>query len=370
MDNANYGSKLVPHLVERGLLDDAPFSLIDVGCGLGLDPLWRVFGTQLHAHGLDPQVDEVRRLTKAETNANVHYHASFVGLAADHPLVAREAADWTPADDYFQPFGRSSSIAAAEHASAVREPTLEEANAWPQERLTDENVSLSEFVRREGIRDVDFVKTDTDGHDLEVLVSAEEMLRYAGVLGCMIESNFVGSSRETTNSFHNIDRLMRRNGFMLYGLTVNRYSRAVLPAPFVYRSLASTDWGQAMWGDAVYFRDGASPAYEHVWGELLSEAKLLKLACLYELFRLPDCAVELFLAHRPRLERLVDVDHLLDLLTPPLRGRQVSYREYLGEFERDPTSFYPPNPLPVSGEVLEKLRRTRRVVKRIGLRHI
>jgi Methyltransferase FkbM domain len=369
MDNANYGSKLVPHLVERGLLDDAPFSLIDVGCGLGLDPLWRAFGTYLHAHGLDPQVDEVRRLTEAETNANVHYHAGFVGLAADHPFVVREAANRTPADDYFQPFGRSSSIAAAERVSAVREPTLEEANAWLQERLTDERVSLSAFVRREGIHDIDFVKTDTDGHDFEVLVSAEEMLRDTGVLGCMVEVDFYGSSRETSNSFHNIDRLMRRSGFSLYHLTLRRYSRAVLPAPFVYRSLASTDWGQAMQGDAVYFRDGASAAYERVWGEALAEAKLLKLACLYELFQLPDCAVELFLTHRPRLDRIVDVDHLLDLLTPPLRGRQVSYREYLGEFERDPTSFYPPNPLPVSGEVV-KLRRTRRVVKRIGLRHI
>ena len=125
-----------------------------------------------------------------------------------------------------------------------------------------------------------------------------------------------------------------------------------------------------MQGDAVYLRDGASPAYELVWGEPLADAKLVKLACLYELFRLPDCAVELLLTHRARLERLIDVDHALDLLTPPLRGREVSYREYVADFTGDPTSFYPANPLHVSDEVMEKLRRTRRVAERIGLRRV
>jgi hypothetical protein len=73
----------------------------------------------------------------------------------------------------------------------------------------------------------------------------------------------------------------------------------------------------------------------------LTPVKLLKLACLYELFSVPDCAAEILVTHRDRLSPLVDVDRLLDLLTPPLDGRPVSYREYLDAFEQDPARFYP-----------------------------
>jgi hypothetical protein len=109
----------------------------------------------------------------------------------------------------------------------------------------------------------------------------------------------------------------------------------------VYRVMAQTSYGQVMWGDLVYLRDGGSPNYVDFWGRELSATKLLKLACLYELFELPDCAVELLLRHEPNLSDLIDVRRALDLLTPPLDGREVSYDEYIATFQRDPYAFYP-----------------------------
>ena len=68
--------------------------------------------------------------------------------------------------------------------------------------------------------------------------------------------------------------------------------------------------------------------------------KLLKLACLYELFRLPDCAAELVVAHRERLKPLIDPDLLLNLLTPKLDDVERSYDGYLKLLAADPEAFF------------------------------
>lgn len=326
-------------LVARSMFADEPFLLVDVGCGLGLDPAWRAFGDDLHAHAFDPQIDEIERLRAAETNSNVHYHAAHIGLPEPRPVTAEEHE--------FNPFARTSTAAALERATASRDTPFNETNDWPAERLTSTRVGLGDFLRREGVDSVDFVKTDTDGGDLEVLESFESMIGPAGVLGFMVETPYTGAPFDGVHTFQNVDRLLKRHGFLLASMSVNRYSRAALPAPFAYSILAQTEWGQPLWGDLVYLRDAAQPGNGR-YGEL-SPVKLLKLAALFELFRLPDCAAELLVVHRNTFSALVDVDALLDLLTPPLHGEQLSYRDYVAAFEADPTRFYP-RPEPVAAQ--------------------
>jgi hypothetical protein len=133
---------------------------------------------------------------------------------------------------------------------------------------------------------------------------------------------------------------MRRHGYCLYSLSVNRYSRRALPAPFKLTIAAQTETGQAIWGDALYFRNAASPAHEALCGKL-GFAKLLKLACLYEVFNLNDCAAELIQARRAAFAGKTDPDHLLDLLTPMLNGDSYSYSDYLDVFRKDVSRFFP-----------------------------
>jgi FkbM family methyltransferase len=338
MDNTNYDPAMLRKIVRADALVDDPFVLVDVGCGLGIDAVWRTFGPHLRAHALDPQLVEIERLRGEEKNPNVHYHAALVGLPEDHP-VARRRREIAYEETYFEPFGRTSAMAAFAHATAAGGASFYETNDWTVLELSTRRVGLAEFLRSEGIAHVDFVKTDTDGGDLEVLLSFEEEIAASGVLGFMVETPFTGPADEAAHTFHNVDRLLKRHGFLLCTLSINRYSRAALPAEFEHAILAQTLTGQPMWGDLVYLREGAHPDYVR-FGEL-SATKLLKLACLYELFRAPDCAAEILVTHRERLAPLVDVDRLLDLLTPPLHGRRLSYRKYLAAFEQDPTQFYP-----------------------------
>jgi FkbM family methyltransferase len=337
VDNANYDPAMLLELVAGGVFVAEPLMLVDVGCGLGVDPAWRRFEGQLHAHAFDPQVDEIERLRAEEENPNVHYHAALVGLSGTiRPLAV---------DSYYEPFHRTSTAAALARATEAGDTPFEETNDWRGQDLTSEKTGLAAFLRREGVASVDFVKTDTDGADLEVLESFEEMIEPARVLGFMVETPYTGAPDDGVHTFFNVDRLLKRHGFLLATLSVNRYSRAVLPAPFEYPILAQTKWGQPMWGDLVYLRDGAHPDGAQ-FGEL-SPLKLLKLASLYELFNLPDCAAEILLVRRAELAPFVDVDHLLDLLTPPLGEQQMGYRDYVAAFADDPTRFYPaPEPEP------------------------
>jgi hypothetical protein len=48
-------------------------------------------------------------------------------------------------------------------------------------------ISIAEFAAENGINSIDFVKIDTDGHDLEAAASSRNALRRSNILGFMVE---------------------------------------------------------------------------------------------------------------------------------------------------------------------------------------
>src|SRR3954454_652265 len=187
MENANYNPAFVPTVVRSGALSTDPFVLIDVGCGMGIDPLWRLFEPSLHAYGFDPQVSETERLRREERNPDVHYHAALVGLPADAEFNKRRTEENGRWSAYFHPMARSSGMVAAERAMEAGERSLAELNSWTREELTTEKLALSDFARQQGLRAIDFIKTDTDGSDLEVLHTAIDLVKETEILGFMVE---------------------------------------------------------------------------------------------------------------------------------------------------------------------------------------
>ena len=175
------------------------------------------------------------------------------------------------------------------------------------------------------------MKIDTDGSDLQVLIGADEILRF-GVLGLKIEVQFQGAAHPYANTFANIDSYLRERGFSLYDLRPFRYSRGALPRPFESRLMASTVAGQLLSGHAVYFRDIGHPDYEQHFPFTVTPARVLKLAALFDVFRLPDCAAELL------LNRSFD-GPLLDLLLLSAGYSDGTYRDLAHRFDRDPSQF-------------------------------
>lgn len=327
----NWNPPMTKQAVESGLFRDAPFCLVDVGVSGGIDGYWEIFGESLAVFGFDPLIKEVERLNAATLGPGRRYFAYLVG---DKSYGEPRGAPDT------QAFTRTSAVRAAEIRKCNYATTYFDQTHSGE--YATEMIELDQFFLREHPMDVDFIKIDTDGSDYQVLRGAKELLSTGQVLGLAVESQLHGLVHEESNTFRNIDRFLTGRGFSLFDLEVYRYSRAALPKLFVYRIPAQTESGQVMWGDALYLRDAGKQEYEREWSFALSPQKILKLACLFEIFGLNDCAVELLLKYRADIGHFVDVGRCLDALTPPIRGQRLSYSEYIRSFEQNPESFYPP----------------------------
>jgi hypothetical protein len=338
------------------------FTLLDIGCSGGIDAGWNLFGEGLHAFGFDPGRHEIERLAAAERRPNVRYINGFVGLPDGHPAKGAAVDPWR-----LDPWGRLSAYrtqqlqqeraaAAAPLAEGAEQEDLMARNLWREAALADpaRPIHLPAFLDAEGVVDVDFIKIDVDGTDFEILQSLESRLSDPPVLGAVLEVNFFGGPGPQVNSFHNVDRFMRAQGFDLFDLTVRRYALAALPRPYLYPlPLASqTTAGRPWQGDALYLRDVGYPFAQSLPGRdasAWSDDKLLKLATLYAMTGLLDQAAELLILSRERLSLRLDIDAALDVMTresqdsePELwaERRFSSYGDYIAAYEADDPAFY------------------------------
>jgi len=321
---------MTKHLVRRGVFREQPFCLVDVGASGGIDGYWEVFGDSLHVVGFDGLVKEVERLNATTRKAHRTYYPFLVGSKDYH------CPNGVPST---QPFPRSSAARAAEIANCNYAATYFDQTG--SGLTATEMIELDQFLLQDHPTDVDFIKVDTDGSDYQVLLGARQLLSAPQVLGLGIECQFHGLVHDESNTFRNIDRFLTARGFSLFDVEVYRYSRAQLPKEFMYRIPAQTHRGQVAWGDALYLRDAGNPEYERDWSVKLSPHKIVKLACLFEIFGLEDCAAELLLKYRTALSGLADVESCLDMLTPPIDNKKIPYRRYVELFEKDPANFYP-----------------------------
>jgi len=324
---------LTERIVELDLWQ-SPFFLVDVGCSGGIDRRWRSFGTRLQGVGFDPLVAEIERLNALHADPGVLYEAASVTCHNyEERFPSAERADRVKSRDN-QPFDRTSAFAA--QARRATSYTQEVFNAGAPVVMTERHLTLDDWAAQNQ-RSVDFIKIDTDGYDVAVLLGADRLLSAGGVLGVEIEAQFHGPIHPLANTFHNIDGILRNHGFTLFDLNQRRYSRAALPDAFFGSRPGRTRSGQLMWGDALYLRDVVPADYERMFAFDVSSDRVLKLACLFDLFDLPDCAAELLTRRGDFLDADIR-EHLLDLL---VSGAPGSYRARLAAFDHDFTAFYP-----------------------------
>lgn len=325
------------------------FYLVDLGCAGGIDPAWRVFGDRLRALALDASVDECRRLAAAEQHPGVAYVAAFAGIAPDHPFSrrreGREEAGRNPWDrlSAAQTTKRNEArLRASSDEQKIRE------SAWYLTQTADaaKPVVVPDLLRQKGVASVDFLKIDTDGNDFAILNSFDGAFERLGILGARLEVNFCGTPDDTSRTFHNTDRFMKAQGFELFDLSIRRYSAAALPGRYALSIPAQTETGRILQGDAFYARDWAAPYWDGQ-SAAASPDRLLKLAAIFAIHGLADCAAEILVRFRARLAGQLDVDAALDLLAAGMQAgarRPLGYRDYIAAFEADSPSFYPAKP--------------------------
>jgi FkbM family methyltransferase len=331
-----------PKIAAKSLAPDF-FTVFDVGCSGGLDSGWRNFGGALRAFGFDPNLADIRRLNEQEENRHVKFVAGFVGVPSDCP-----GSELMETGSYWDrsPWNRLSVCKTLEIRSAAMKGATDEEklrlNLWQQTQLANPKkpIILPEFVEENSIDDIDFIKIDVDGADLLILRSIQPILESRKVIGVGIEVNFFGSEEPNVNTFHNVDRTMRKAGFELFDLSLRRYSMAALPCPYIYDFPAQSRTGRPFQGDALYLRDLAAP--EFATSGMRSPKKLLKLAALFSLFGQPDSAAEILLHNRDSLSPLIGIDEGMSELLRQAAPKKLAggYAKYIEEFEKDSPWFY------------------------------
>lgn len=301
-------------LKAAGSFTQAPLVLLDVGCKGGIYYLCHFFAPHLEAHGFELSQDEVVRLEHAANKpSGAHFHfMKCIGPEKDMGGDADRSSDF---------FARTSAAQISAQMGVYQQAPV--ATPLPEE------ITLDAFAARQKLSAIDFIKTDTDGFDFSILKGAVGLLK-TGVLGLQVECAINGQQSDDANLLRNTDRLLQANGFSLFDMQLFRYSRSILPQPFVTPDPAQTEKGQVSWCDAIYFRDLAAPDYEVQYGFTPTIAQVLKLAACYEIFGFPDCAAELLFKYRDRLP--LPLAPLLDALTPRHMGK-LSYEEYMATFK-------------------------------------
>ena len=323
METMSTHTRFTKHIISTGQLNKAPLNLVDVGASGGIDAKWSLFGKDFRAYGFDPLVKECERLNAIEQQGCVEYIPAFVGAPVGYDFPTSWQAK----------HGFMNRLSVTLANQRLNSSANERYNAFQKVVMANDHITLDDFFDPNTTK-LDFLKIDTDGYDIEVLYGAEKLFAANNFLGACIECQFHGPTQTEANTFANIDIFMRQRGFSLFDMEIHRYSRKALPGKFLISIPAQTDIGQVQWADVIYFRDLGNRNYTRTWGGNWSPIQIVKLACLFELHRLNDCAVELLTAYRDYLSGVVDIEAAIELLVPPLDGRLATHDDYLRRFEQ------------------------------------
>lgn len=319
----NYTPTMTMLLVNESAFAREPFTLVDVGALGGIQGHWAAFGKYLRVIAFEPNEVECRRLQQTG-DPRVTYLPFGLGARDE---ARRLYIHRNPSSSSIFPYTRSFTerFIGPETTEVVGEETI-------HLRCMDDVLA--------DVGDIDFVKLDAEGAEHDIMTAGHKTLSSLNVLGLMSEIRF-HKGHSGTPVFWEIERLVREMGYELYDLELGRTSRKELPYPLLYDYRHDTDYqkkifggtisGQVLGGDALYLRDYA------VVKPPTTPTKVLKLACLFEIFEHVDSAAELILAFRTLLDPVINHRRLLDALVPTVRGQKLPYDEYVKRyFAHDP----------------------------------
>lgn len=279
-------SILNSNLKEQGKLDNIHLRLCTIGSrkvydddnyGIGS---WSIFAPNLTIYGFD--VDE-----EACESANNSLAESHINWNEKHfPLAIANRTGETSL--YITKEVHCSSLYPPDQAYVKRFKSFD--RGLEVDAIVEiETTTLDDFCQTQAISDLEFLKIDVQGADLDVLRGGEQVLQRS-TLGVSIEVEFA-PIYQGQPLFAEIDQYLRSRGFILFDLTMDdpwcRLPRSIAPLWSANRP------GQLLWANALYLRDLLNEAFSEQNKPLQTPDHLLKLACIADAQDFPDYALEL-----------------------------------------------------------------------------
>jgi FkbM family methyltransferase len=311
-----YRSQLFRRIAQR-----SPLVLIDAGARGGVAERWAQLQGTTRAIGFEPDEGECRRLNETSEDDQL-----FLPLALfDRKGTLRLQITRNPA---------CSSILEPNHELVGRFLEAEDFEITASIEVPCD--SLDGVLRTTDVKDVDFLKLDTQGSELRILEGAENVLSDFCVFGVEVEVEFSPLYRGQP-LFAEVDGFLRERGFTLFDIEwpLGRKFRRTVPGD------STTNLrGQGLWTCGLYFRDLVSEKGGGL--EKLTLEKAAKTIAIAELHGFNDFALELLDLYLSReiISSSFHGDVRGMLLTrrtsvSPERRLYLNLRRSVGEFLRE-----------------------------------
>jgi FkbM family methyltransferase len=255
-------TRLYKHLLGRNLV------VADVGCRWGFADFWQQLSPHVTLYGFDPDPAECERLRATYKDANVHLvPLALAGEPGERTLyLTREMA--------------CSSLYRPDPALTGSLPELACATEVGTSKIVV--TTLDEWSRSNAVAEIDFIKLDTQGAELDVLRGSQRALESVRALEVEVEFNPIYLGQPL---FGDVDKFLRDRGFVLWKLsTLAHYSRAEVsrakeqPNTNYYDSQTVTHAvlsGQLYWGHAYYVRQEIAAGASRGWQQSVRDAALM-----------------------------------------------------------------------------------------------
>ncbi|GEM_PF-1679567 len=270
----------LPSLKKTGHLDRVHITVCIVGSRkIGdLDDYasqgWEIFAPNLTIYGFDADAE-------ACNEANADLEARQVNWTEKHIPLALSNTEgkailyvtkypgcsslYPPSEEYIKRFSGNSELIELKSTVDLSTTTLEK------------------FCQAEDVKEIDFLHLDVQGAEMKVLEGAGGILNHS-VLGLITEVEFT-ELYAGQPLFSDVDIYLRNRGLTLFDFGhMQRDMRREIPV------ISNSHPGALIWSDAFYFRDLMR---SNVDPSLKTPEKLLKLACLADVMKFPDYALEI-----------------------------------------------------------------------------
>lgn len=316
---------IIADLVSAVLPPDERFTILDGGAREALaDPRWQALdASRVRIYGFEPDDAAVAQLNKEAADRGLDYRYFAAGLWSK-PAKLTFYENKSPGGGSF--YKQKTELTDRWKFANTEQKFLSREIFFPTGTSEWQLTSISEWASEQKISDIDFMKLNVQGAELEILAGSGGLLD--AVTGLMVEVSFVESYRDRP-FFSDIDSFLRKHGFTFFDLIGHHYmgrarsSITARHAPGLYPL-----WGQLIEGHGIYFRDPID--LERSGREVHATLpKLLKLAAFAEMFGQNEYAFELldWLLHRQR--RLGDNEGVA-MVEKVFSGTEKKYRQIMG----------------------------------------